>query len=82
MTNKAVSAYAVVAFDEVNRMTVAEFRNKINPTTHYYDNYDVDNFLLDDTISLKKKIEVLLGKMVAGLIDMSKLENIIKKEEK
>ena len=84
MTNDAVAAYAATASDKVNdkasRMTVAEFRNRINPTTHYYDNYDVDNFLLDSTIGLKEKIEVLLGKMVEGLIDTSKLENIIKKE--
>lgn len=60
----------------LNPMTVAEFRNKINPITRYYDNYDCYSFLMDDSISLETKIEVLFGKKIAKLIDYSNIGNI------
>ena len=61
-----------------DNVTVAEFRNKINPTTHYYDNYNFDSFLNDNSISFNEKLEVILGKLAAKLVDNSKLEKIIK----
>ena len=73
--SKSIDINAAVK-DALHTMSVAEFRNKINPMTKYYDNYDCDSFLMDDTIDLKTKIEVLFGKMIANIIDYSKVGDI------
>ena len=84
MTNNAVAAYAATEsktdtkLEKNTKMTVAEFRNMINPRTHYYDNYDCDGFLLDNIIELKTKLEVLFGKFVADIIDYDKLTGVLK----
>ena len=82
MTNESVAAYAATEKNDVkqisNKMTVTEFRNKINHISHYYDTYDVDDFLTDDTIDLKQKFEVLLGTFVANIINYDKIKDIIK----
>ena len=84
MTNEAVAAYAATG-DEAkqdkadnSKMTVAEFRNKINHITHYYDKYDIDDFLLDNSIDLKLKFSVLFGKFIANLIDYNKIDEVLK----
>lgn len=74
MTTEAVAAYAATANEKqdvaakkpANTITVAEFRNFVNPTTKYYDNYLLNDFINDDSISTEKKIEVMFGK---GIVD-------------
>lgn len=84
MTNEAAAAYAAAGIEvtqdkaDNSKMTVAEFRNKINHITHYYDKYDIDSFLQDNSIDLKTKFSTLLGKFVADLIDYSKIDEILK----
>ena len=84
MTNEAVAAYAAtenknnVEKTASSNMTVAEFRNKINNITHYYDNYDVDDFVADQTIDMKMKFNALFGKFIANIIDYEKINAIIK----
>ena len=84
MTNDEAAAYAAaepktnVKLEKNIKMTVAEFRNMVNPRTHYYDNYDCDGFLLDNTIDLKTKLEVLFGKFVVDTIGYDKLTGVLK----
>lgn len=84
MTNEAVAAYAATENKNnaektaSSKMTVAEFRNKINHIIHYYDNYDIDDFLTDNSIEMKMKFSILFGKMIADIVDYEKISEIIK----
>lgn len=74
MTNEAVAAYAAIDVKEesnkqtVSKITVAEFRNKINHVTGYYDKWNACDFFLDKSISHETKLEVLFGKTIANVI--------------
>ena len=49
-------------------MTVAEFRNKTNHITHYYDNYTFDSFVSDKSISSKDKFAAIYGNAIVDAI--------------
>ena len=71
MTDAAAAAYAVVKVPDKAKSrgeTVAEFRNKINPITGYYDQWDIDEFFMDKSISLETKIEVLFGRFIGKVV--------------
>lgn len=71
MTDTAAVAYAAAKVPEKVKgrgETVAEFRNKINPVTGYYDQWDADGFFADESIPLETKIEVLFGKFVGKVV--------------
>ena len=82
MTVEAVKEYANPAqkkdVEPKNKVTVAEYRNRINHITHYYDNWDFDSFWNDPSISVKQKIGVLLGEMFASVVDEDRAKEILK----
>ena len=58
-----------------SKMTVAELRNVVNPTTKYYDSLPAKAFIEDETISAYDKVYAVFGKSVAGSVDVySELE--------
>ena len=61
MTNEAAATYAAAGDKKASKMTVAEFRNKINPTTHYYDTWTAEDLLSSLELSSLEKINVLIG---------------------
>lgn len=88
MTNEAAAAYAAadVKPEKRSAMTVAEFRNAVNPITGYYDWMNVDAFWADTSLSLKEKISVIFGNLVGNCIDEKKANELlaaraVKKEE-
>ena len=60
-------------------MTVAEFRNAMNPMTKYYDKWSIRSFLDDESISAKTKIEVLCGKLIAEVTNEDTWKTIFNK---
>ena len=69
MTDAAVAGYAAAKpAEETRRMTVAEFRNGLNPVTGYYDQWDIGQFLTDQSIAVEKKLEVLFGKFIGETV--------------
>jgi len=71
MTDAAAAAYAAAKAPEKAKgsgETVAEFRNKVNPVTGYYDRWDAEGFLKDQSIPLETKIEALFGTLVAKVV--------------
>lgn len=85
MTNVDAAAYAASkqevkpaepAAKPVKGLTVAEYRNKFNPITKYYDNWDALDFLCSTEVPAKTKIEVMLGKRIASFVDEDTLEEI------
>lgn len=76
MTNEAATAYAVAgtkvreqqAETSSPKMTVAEFRNKTNHITHYYDSYLFDSFIKDQSIVAKDKLAVVFGQFVVDAL--------------
>ena len=88
MNEEAAAAYAAAEIEakkerleRERRVTVAEFRNRLNPITHYYDQRSYVDFLTDSTIPLGVKFGALFGKVVADAIDMGKLDELLGKEK-
>ena len=86
MNGEAAAAYAAAEIEAKKerlerecRVTVAEFRNRLNPITHYYDQRGYVDFFTDETIPLKEKLGALFGKAVSDAIDMDKLGELAEK---
>ena len=63
-----------------HQLTVAEFRNWVNPVTHYYDNYDVKSFFSDASIPWKTKMLAILGKIASEVISEDASKKIIERK--
>lgn len=63
-----------------SQLTVAEFRNWVNPVTHYYDNYEVKSFFNDTSISWKDKMLAVLGKIASEVISEDAAKKIMERK--
>ena len=63
-----------------SKMTVAEFRNYVNPVIHYYDTWDVKDFFSDTSIPWKTKMLAILGKIPSEVISEDAIKQIIERK--
>lgn len=61
-------------------LTVAEFRNSVNPVIHYYDTWDVKDFFGDTSIPWKTKMLAILGKIPSEVISEDAVKSIIERK--
>ena len=61
----AAPATPAPACAKSSKMTVAELRNVVNPTTKYYDSLPAKAFIEDETVSGYDKVCAVFGKAVA-----------------
>ena len=69
-----------IAATSDSKMTVAEFRNYVNPVIHYYDTWDVKDFFSDTSISWKTKMLAILGKITSEAISEDTVKNIMERK--